>query len=308
MSDFDSGFWSAFVAVITLGGIVGCALLLWSQSKARETAASAEEVKTMGHVWDGDLAEYNNPLPRWWSWLFYITVVFALGYLAVYPGLGSYEGAFKWSSRGEYENEMKRAEEQYAPIFARFQGQDLKAVAADPEARKTGERLFVTYCAQCHGSDARGARGFPNLTDGDWLWGGEPEQILASILEGRQGVMPPHGHLGAEGVKDLAHYVRSLSPDKLAHDAARAARGKEAFASVGCAGCHGPEAKGMQALGAPNLTDSVWLYGSSEAVIIETVTRGRSNRMPAHKDFLGEAKSHLLAAYVLGLSQGDTKQ
>ncbi|MEZ5616087.1 MAG: cytochrome-c oxidase, cbb3-type subunit III [Rhodocyclaceae bacterium] len=308
MSDFDSGFWSAFVAVITLGGIVGCALLLWSQSKARETAASAEEVKTMGHVWDGDLAEYNNPLPRWWSWLFYITVVFALGYLAVYPGLGSYEGAFKWSSRGEYENEMKRAEEQYAPIFARFQGQDLKAVAADPEARKTGERLFVTYCAQCHGSDARGARGFPNLTDGDWLWGGEPEQILASILEGRQGVMPPHGHLGAEGVKDLAHYVRSLSPDKLAHDAARAARGKEAFASVGCAGCHGPEAKGMQALGAPNLTDSIWLYGSSEAVIIETVTRGRSNRMPAHKDFLGEAKSHLLAAYVLGLSQGDTKQ
>jgi cytochrome c oxidase cbb3-type subunit 3 len=308
MSDFDSGFWSAFVAVITLGGIVGCSLLLWSQSKARETAASAEEVKTMGHVWDGDLAEYNNPLPRWWSWLFYITVVFALGYLAVYPGLGSYEGAFKWSSRGEYENEMKRAEEQYAPIFARFQGQDLKAVAADPEARKTGERLFVTYCAQCHGSDARGARGFPNLTDGDWLWGGEPEQILASILEGRQGVMPPHGHLGAEGVKDLAHYVRSLSPDKLAHDAARAARGKEAFASVGCAGCHGPEAKGMQALGAPNLTDSVWLYGSSEAVIIETVTRGRSNRMPAHKDFLGEAKSHLLAAYVLGLSQGDAKQ
>jgi cytochrome c oxidase cbb3-type subunit 3 len=308
MSDFDSGFWSAFVAVITLGGIVGCALLLWSQSKARETAASAEEVKTMGHVWDGDLAEYNNPLPRWWSWLFYITVVFALGYLAVYPGLGSYEGAFKWSSRGEYENEMKRAEEQYAPIFARFQGQDLKAVAADPEARKTGERLFVTYCAQCHGSDARGARGFPNLTDGDWLWGGEPEQILASILEGRQGVMPPHGHLGAEGVKNLAHYVRSLSPDKLAHDAARAARGKEAFASVGCAGCHGPEAKGMQALGAPNLTDSVWLYGSSEAVIIETVTRGRSNRMPAHKDFLGEAKSHLLAAYVLGMSQGDTKQ
>lgn len=167
-----------------------------------------------------------------------------------------------------------------------------------------GERLFLTYCAQCHGSDARGARGFPNLTDNDWLYGGAPEQIEQSILDGRQGVMPPHAHLGAEAVKDLAHYVRSLSPDKLAYDAARAARGKEAFATVGCAGCHGPDAKGMQAMGAPNLTDSVWLYGSSEATLIETISKGRTNRMPAHKDFLGEAKVHLLAAYVYGLSQG----
>jgi cytochrome c oxidase cbb3-type subunit 3 len=167
-----------------------------------------------------------------------------------------------------------------------------------------GERLFLTYCAQCHGSDARGAKGFPNLADNDWLWGGEPEQIKASILEGRQGVMPPHAQLGAETVKDLAHYVRSLSPDRLAHDSARAARGKEAFNTVGCAGCHGPDAKGMAAVGAPNLTDSVWLYGSSEATVIETIGKGRTNKMPAHREFLGEAKSHLLAAYVYGLAQG----
>lgn len=306
MSDFVNGFWSVYVTLLTLVSVVGCGVFLWVQSKAKVTALSADQVKTMGHVWDGDLEEYNNPLPRWWSWLFYITVAFALGYLAVYPGLGSYQGAFGWSSRGEYDGEMKQAEAKYAPIFARFQQQDIQAVAADPEAKKMGERLFLTYCAQCHGSDARGARGFPNLADKDWLWGGEPEQIKTSILEGRQGVMPPHAQLGAETVKDLAHYVRSLSPDKLAHDAARAARGKEAFATVGCAGCHGPDAKGLQAMGAPNLTDSTWLYGSSEATIIETVGKGRSNKMPAHKAFLGEAKSHLLAAYVLGLSQGET--
>jgi cytochrome c oxidase cbb3-type subunit 3 len=306
MSDFVNGFWSVYVALLTLVSVVGCGVFLWVQGKARATAASTGEVKTMGHVWDGDLEEYNNPLPRWWSWLFYITVVFALGYLAVYPGLGTYEGAFKWSSRGQYEGEMAQAEAQYAPIFAKFAQQDVKAVAADPEAKKMGERLFLTYCAQCHGSDARGAKGFPSLADRDWLWGGEPEQIKTSILEGRQGVMPPHTQLGAETVKDLAHHVRSLSPDKLAHDSARAARGKEAFATVGCAGCHGPDAKGMQAMGAPNLTDSTWLYGSSEATIIETIGKGRSNKMPAHKAFLGEAKSHLLAAYIYGLSQGGT--
>jgi len=306
MSDYVSGFWSVYVALITLVSIVGCAVLLWSQGKARTNSAGQSD--TTGHVWDDDLQEYNHPLPRWWSWLFYITVFFGVGYLAVYPGLGSYEGSFKWSSRGEYEAEMKQADARYAPIFAKFQGQDLKAVTADPEARKMGERLFQTYCAQCHGSDARGARGFPNLADGDWLWGGEPEQIKTSILEGRQGVMPPHAHLGADAVKDLAHFVRSLSPDKLAHDAVRSARGKEGFAAVGCAGCHGADARGMQALGAPDLTDSIWLHGASEATIIETITKGRSNRMPAHKEFLGEAKSHLLAAYVLGLSPGAAKK
>jgi cytochrome c oxidase cbb3-type subunit 3 len=306
MSDFVSGFWNVYVALLSLVSIVGCGVFLWSQGKAKANAAG--ETGTTGHVWDETLQEYNHPLPRWWSWLFYITVFFSLGYLAVYPGLGSYEGAFKWSSRGQYEGEMKQADAQYTPIFAKFQGQDIKAVAADPEAKKMGERLFQTYCAQCHGSDARGAKGFPSLADKDWLWGGEPEQIKASILDGRQGVMPPHAQLGAETVKDLAHYVRSIAAGNLAHDAARAARGKEAFNTAGCVGCHGPDAKGMQAVGAPNLTDSIWLYGSSEAVIVETISKGRSNKMPAHRDFLGEAKSHLLAAYVFGLSQGGSEK
>ncbi|HMM53789.1 MAG TPA: cytochrome-c oxidase, cbb3-type subunit III [Candidatus Desulfobacillus sp.] len=305
MSDFVSGFWSVWISVIAIAGVIGCGILLWVQSKARETAVGGQAAQTMGHVWDETLQEFNNPLPRWWSWMFYITVFFALGYLAAYPGLGSFPGLFGWTSRGQYEGEMKQAEEQYAPIFARFQAQDIPALAANAEARQMGERLFHTYCSQCHGSDARGARGFPNLTDNDWLYGGAPEQIEQTILDGRQGVMPPHAHLGEETVRDLVNYVRSLSSGKLSFDAARAERGKAAFNTVGCTACHGPDAKGNQAVGAPNLTDSTWLYGSSEATLTETISKGRTNRMPAHKDFLGEAKVHLLAAYVYSLSHGE---
>lgn len=297
MSDFVNGFWSVYVALITLVSIIGCGVLLWTQSRVKQVPAGAEpELKE--HVWDEDLREYNNPLPRWWMWLFYITVLFALGYLAAYPGLGSYQGLKNWSSKGEYEEEMRKANTQYAPIFEQYLKQDLKLVAADPKAQQMGERLFVTYCAQCHGSDARGAKGFPNLTDNDWLYGGEPEVIKTSIMEGRNGMMPP-GMLMGEDARDAANYVRSLSG--LPADATRAARGKEKFATI-CAACHGPDGKGNQAIGAPNLTDKVWLYGSSEDTIFETITKGRTNKMPAHKDFLGEAKVHLLAAYIYGLS------
>ena len=197
--------------------------------------------------------------------------------------------------------EQKAAAEKYGPIFAKFRSMDLNAVAGDKEANSMGQRLFLTYCAQCHGADAKGAKGFPNLTDNDWLYGGEPETIKTTVLGGRQGMMPPFGPaLGADGVKDVANYVRSLSG--LAHDSLRAQRGKELFAQ-NCVACHGPEAKGTPALGAPNLTDKTWLYGSAEATIIETVTNGRTNKMPAFQEFLGEDKVHLLAAYVLSLSK-----
>ena len=296
MSDFVSGFWSVYVALITGVSVIGCGVFLWMQSKVKPVPAGAEpELKD--HLWDEDLQEYNNPLPRWWMWLFYLTVVFSLGYLVVYPGLGTYKGSFGWSSSGQYEEEMQKANAQFAPIFEQFLKQDLKAVAADPKARQMGERLFLTYCAQCHGSDARGAKGFPNLTDNDWLYGGEPEQIKQSIMEGRNGVMPP-GLLAGEEARDVAHYVRSLSG--LTADSIRVQRGKEKFQTV-CAACHGPDGKGMQAVGAPNLTDQTWLYGSSEATILEGIAKGRNNKMPAHKEFLGEAKVHLLAAYVYGL-------
>lgn len=296
MSDFVSGFWNVYVIVIVLGSILACAVLLYVQGKAKFTPG-----KTMGHVWDETLEEYNNPMPKWWSWLFVITVVFALAYLALYPGLGSFKGLLGWSSVGQYKLERERMDAVVNPLYAKYSAMDLQAVGGDKQAMEMGKRLYMTYCVQCHGADARGAKGFPNLTDGDWLYGGEPAQIEQTIADGRMGVMPAHAQLGADTIKDLANYVRSLSG--LPNDSVRAAKGKEAFASVGCSGCHGPDGKGMTAIGAPNLTDNVWLYGSSEATIIETITNGRQNRMPAWKEFLGEPKVHLLAAYVLSLGK-----
>ena len=297
MSDFVSGFWNLYIVVIVLVSILACAILLYIQGKSTFTPG-----KTIGHVWDETLEEYNNPMPKWWSWLFVITVVFALVYLALYPGLGKFPGVLGWTSVGQYSAERERMDATVQPMYAKYQGMDVKALAADKQAMETGKRLYLTYCMQCHGADGRGAKGFPNLTDSDWLYGGEPEQIMQTISEGRMGVMPPHVQLGAETIKDLANYVRSLSG--LPNDSVRAAKGKEAFTSAGCVGCHGVDGKGMQALGAPNLTDKVWLYGSSEATIIETITLGRQNKMPSWKAFLGDAKDHLLTAYVYSLSQG----
>jgi cytochrome c oxidase cbb3-type subunit III len=304
MSDFVSDFWNLYVVVIVLASILACAVLLIVQGKATFTPG-----KTMGHVWDETLEEYNNPMPKWWSWMFVITVVFALVYLALYPGLGNYKGMLGWCSHtdqgcanSQYKAEVDKMEATVKPLFDKYMAMDVKAVAADKQANEMGKRLFLTYCMQCHGADARGAKGFPNLTDNDWLYGGEPEQIKETISNGRQGMMPPHEQLGAETIKDLANFVRSLSG--LPNDSVRAAKGKETFATVGCTGCHGPEATGTQAVGAPNLTDKTWLYGSSEATITETITKGRQNKMPAWKDFLGEAKVHLLTAYVYSLNQG----
>jgi len=297
MSDFVSDFWNLYVVVIVVGSILACVVLLIVQGKATFTPG-----KTMGHVWDETLEEYNNPMPRWWTWMFVITVIFAFVYLALYPGLGNFKGMLGWTSAGQHKAEVAKTDAAVKPMFDKFMAMDVKAVAGDKQAMEMGKRMYLTYCMQCHGADARGAKGFPNLTDGDWLYGGEPEQIKQTISDGRMGVMPPHAQLGADAIKDLANFVRSLSG--LPSDSVRAAKGKEAFASAGCVGCHGAEGTGMHAVGAPNLTDKVWLYGSSEATIIETITNGRQNKMPAWKEFLGDAKVHLLSAYVYSLSQG----
>jgi cytochrome c oxidase cbb3-type subunit 3 len=313
MADFTNGFWDIYISAITLLSIFGCGVLLWSQAIHRVKAAPAGAVQagpgTTGHVWDEDLTELNTPMPRWWMWLFYTTIVFAVGYLVLYPGLGSYAGQLGWKSSGAYQAELKKADADYGPLFARYAGMDLKAVAADPQARAIGERLFLTYCSQCHGSDARGNKGFPNLTDGDWLHGGDPATIKTTIMQGRSGQMPPMAAaLGSDkDVENVAHYVRSLSD--LATDPIKVAYGKPKFAS--CVGCHGAEGKGNPALGAPNLADKVWLYGGSADTIMETIRKGRTNTMPAFDAFLGEPKVHLLAAYVWSLSnqpgEGDKK-
>jgi cytochrome c oxidase cbb3-type subunit 3 len=298
MSDFINQFWGAYVATLAVASILACAVLLRAMSTRRPAPGAKPELH--GHVWDESLAEYNNPLPRWWMWLFYLTILWGLVYLVLYPGLGSFAGIRGWTSSGQYQTETQQAEARYGPTFNKYLSQGLAVVAEDPEALAIGQRLFLNYCAQCHGSDAGGGIGFPNLRDKDWLYGGGPETIKASIMEGRGGVMPPMGAAvgGAEGARNLMHYLFSLSART--HDSIKAAKGKDLFAV--CAACHGPDAKGNQALGAPNLTDKTWLYGGSEDAIAETIMMGRKGLMPAHKEFLGEAKVHVLAAYVYSLS------
>ena len=308
MSDFTSGFWSLFVIVVTAVSILACGWILYSMGRMKvKTDATGKAKETTGHVWDEDLAEYNNPLPSWWRNLFWITIVFGVVYLALYPGFGNLPGLLGWSSAGAYAKERQDVDASVKPLFDKYLGTDLKQVAADPAAHAIGERLFLNYCAQCHGSSAQGGRGFPNLTDKDWLYGGDPETIETTITNGRVGVMPAFGGvLGDGGVKEVVAYVRSLSG--MPHDTLLAQLGKPRFAE-NCAACHGPEGKGNPAVGAPNLTDDIWLFGSSEATIAEGVRRGRNMNisegalaMPAFKDTLGAGKIHLLAAYVWGLS------
>lgn len=297
MSDAVNPFWDYYVAIIVVVSILACGVLLWSQTKRRVPRA---QVETTGHVWDGDLTELNNSLPRWWMWLFYITIAFGLLYLVLFPGTALWGGMLGWSSTGQFKAENARADQKYGPLYSRFAGEDLKLVAADARAHAIGERLFMNSCAQCHGSDARGSKGFPNLTDSDWLFGGAPETIQQTILEGRHGLMPPMAAaLGsADDVRNVANYVVSLSGG--GHDSLRAALGRSKFGV--CAACHGADGKGNVALGAPNLTDKVWLFGGSVESIIETITKGRESVMPAQKDLLGPDKVHVLAAYVWSLS------
>lgn len=293
-----SDFWSWYVAIISVGNIVACYWLIKWASKRRDNEAVQGAVT--GHKWDDDLEEYNNPLPRWWLWMFYLTIVFGLVYLALYPGLGNYPGKLGWSQAGQYNDEIKQANKTYDPVFARYAKQDLAMLAKDDTAVKIGQRLFLNYCATCHGSDAGGTRGFPNLTDKDWLWGGDTASIKTSILNGRMGVMPPwEAVLQTKGVDEVTHYVMSMSGKK--HDAAKAGAGKAHYDTM-CVACHGADGKGNPALGAPNLTDNTWLYGSSAGEIAKTIAKGRMGVMPAHKDFLGEDKVHLLSAYIYSLS------
>jgi len=298
MSQFTSSFWDYYIGVISVVSILACGVLLLAQSKRRVAGGQTE---TTGHTWDEDLGEYNNPLPRWWMWLFWITIVFSLVYLALYPGLGSFAGYLKWTQVGQLEQENAQANAQFGPLYEKFAGQEVAQLAKNPEALAIGQKLFLNTCAQCHASDAAGSRGFPNLTDTDWLYGGDPATIKATITEGRNGIMPPFGPaLGEQGTKDVAHYVMSLSG--MAADSIRVERGKPLFAQT-CAACHGAQGKGNPQLGAPNLSDKTWLYGAGETTIIETITRGRNNQMPAHKELLTPSKIHLLTAYVYSLSR-----
>ncbi len=304
MSDFTSSFWPIFITVISLAGVFGCALLLWMTSKIKASSPNGDN--TNGHVWDENIREMNNPLPRWWVWMFVITIVFSLFYFIAYPSLGNYGGQLGWTQVGQYEQEMAVANAKIAPIYAKFAAMPINELAADPEAKAIGERLFMNNCAQCHGSDAHGSKGFPNLTDHDWIHGGNPETITETITNGRIGMMPPMAAAvgNEDDVKNVANYVLSLSGSK--HDSARAVLGKEKFAA--CAACHGEDGKGNQAIGSLNLTDGVWLHGAGEAAIIKRINLGITNQMPAQATKFSPEQIHVLTAYVWGLSNNANHQ
>lgn len=303
MSDFTSSFWPIFITVISVGGVIGCALLLWMTSKIKANSPNGDN--TNGHVWDENLREMNNPLPRWWVWMFIITIVFSLFYFAAYPALGTYAGKLGWTQIKQYEQEMAVANKTIAPLYAKFAAMPIEELATNPEAQAIGERMFMNNCAQCHGSDAHGSRGFPNLTDHDWIYGGSPEKIAETLTNGRVGMMPPMAAaIGSEeDVKNVAHYVLSLSNSD--HDATRAATGKEKFAV--CAACHGADGTGNQAIGAPNLADNIWLHGAGEEAIIKRINEGKVNQMPAQGTKFTPEQIHVLAAYVWGLSNNSAK-
>lgn len=304
MNDFTSNFWPIFISAIVIGGIVFCLTVLFITSKSHDPAHTGEST---GHVYDEDIVEMNNPMPRWWMWMFVLTCVFGAAYLFLFPGLGGYKGQLGWTQVKQYEQEVKESNARLAPIYAKYTGMAIEDVAKDEKAMAIGERLFMNTCAQCHGSDAHGSRGFPNLTDKDWLGAGTPEYIAETITNGRQGMMPPMAAaIGgtADDVKNVANYVLSLSGSQ--HDAARAALGKEKFAA--CAACHGPDGKGNQTIGAPNLTDNIWLHGAGEAAIMDRINNGKTNQMPAQGSRLTPEQIHVLAAYVWRFSNTGSAQ
>ena len=288
-----SSTWSIYVIALTALMIAGSFLLLFGN----RTRPADSEAKT-GHVYDG-IEEYDNPLPAWWLYMFVITLVFAIGYLVAYPGLGNLPGMLGWSQTGQWQTEVDTAKAKYEPVFAKYRSMPVEQVAKDPEALRMGQRLFANNCAQCHGSDAGGARGFPNLRDGDWIWGGSPDAIRTTIVNGRQGGMPPWGEvLGESGVTNAAHYALTLSGTLPAGP--ESAAGEAAFKTI-CASCHGIDGKGNIALGAPNLTDDIWLYGAELETVKHGIRKGRMGQMPAFGAQIDDDKIHLLTAYVLSL-------
>jgi len=295
-----SSFWNWYVIIITVSTILACFWILqWTKGISNRDDGDGDG--TTGHVWDEDLVELNNPLPRWWLQLFYTTIAFAFIYLGLFGGLGNFPGVLGWTQVGQYEAEMKAANQAQEEIFVRYRALDNEALIADKEANATGQRLFANSCAMCHGSDGRGARGFPNLADNDWLYGGSFDTVMQSIANGRTGAMPVMvGGLDDAAIDDLVVYVQSMSGQQA--DAGMAAAGKKNFDML-CVACHGVDGSGNQALGAARLNDDIWLYGGEPETIKKTITEGRNGNMPVHKDLLSEDRRRLIAAYVLSLSE-----
>ena len=296
--------WSWYVIVLTVVFTIGITWLLLANSRKTEGGTAAAQ--DTGHVWDEDLTELDNPLPRWWFLLFLLTILFTGLYLALYPGLGTFDGTLGWTSERQANAELDETNARLETLYAGFRDRPLAELANDPAATKVGRNVFANHCAACHGTDARGAKGYPNLVDADWLYGGDPDTVLASAVAGRHGLMPPMiATLPGNGVEEVAHYVLGLSG--LDHDTRLAGEGKSKYEAV-CAACHGVDGKGMHALGAPNLTDDIWLHGQgSVATIREAITYGRSGAMPAWEPIIGKDRTRLAVAWLLAQGKADAE-
>ena len=296
MADFIHSFWSWFVAVPTIAGLVYCIIILQSNHSLQNEETADQDVETTGHVWDEDLVELNNPLPRWWLNMFYITIIFSFIYLALYPGLGAFQGLLGWSSKARYDNEVAEVEAKHAPLYAKYLATPINDLVTNTEAMGTAKRIFANNCAICHGADAKGYTGFPNLTDDDWIFGGDETTLKTTLNNGRSAVMPPWGAaLGEQGVKEVTEYVYSLSRESSQPELVAAGQQKY---MIMCIACHGPTAQGNPVLGAPNLSDNTWLYGGSKKAIAESLNKGRNGIMPAFSSKLTESEIHLVTAYI----------
>lgn len=296
-----SAFWHWFIVIVTLGFTAGMVWLFIATGKTQVPSGTNKEgEETTGHVWDEDLEELNNPMPRWWLWLFYASVIFSLIYLVLYPGLGRFDGVLGWSSEGQYQQERSAANAAFEARFGELVALPLDELARHTGALEAGRNLFRTNCSTCHGSDARGARGYPNLTNNHWIWGGQPDQVWISIYEGRQAVMPGFGGaLDEQEITRTAVFVQQLAGQSV--DASMAAAGRRHYDLL-CAACHGPDGTGNPALGAPDLSAGIYTYGGSIDDLRHTIRSGRQGVMPAQRDLLGEARSRLVTAYVLSLN------
>jgi len=287
-----SSAWSWFVIIGTLGTLIATA---WFLLANRSTSGN----ETTGHDYDG-IQELDNPLPMWWVGMFLFTIVYAVAYLIYYPGLGNIKGTASWTSINQWQHEVNRHEARFAPIYADLAAMTPAQMAEDRVAQQVGRRLFINNCSTCHGVTAAGSFGFPDLTDGEWIWGGGFEGVKQTVVDGRIAVMPPWGTaLGESGVADVTQYTLSLAGR--AHDVDAATRGQAQYATL-CVACHGMTGEGNPLLGAPDLTNDIWLYGSSADQIAFTIRNGRTGNMPAFKDVLGEQKAHIVAGYVSSLS------
>jgi len=297
MSDFNSPYWSYYIGTVVVLGLFACMFLLWKMSKSNGQPIDPGE---NGHVWDEDLREQNNPLPLWWVGLFVITTVFSAIYLLLYPGLGSFKGKMNWSSSQEHAQDIQANLDSIAPLYAKFDALSIPDMAKDPQAISIGSNLFLNNCAQCHASDGKGSKSFPNLTDSDWLHGGSPEKIQETITLGRVGLMPPMAQAvgTTSDIDNLANYVLSLSSSP--HDAVKAKKGQEKFTV--CAACHGAKGQGVQAIGSANLTDQIWLHGVGQVAIENMIMNGKVNQMPAQKGRLSDSQIRVLSAYIWRLS------